>query len=146
MGTCSLAGFLGCVFEGLPGPPGAGQTSKAHPKNAARLPSGTQIKLPLFYVRKFRLRRGPGRPAQRRVEPVLVDVCIRRSPIDLPNPSKKLTVGFLKHGFWAGRKSPNFGVWAAPRPQKPFQKVGGEAPHLLESILRTPGQAKKLKS
>ena len=35
------------------------------------------------------------------------------------------TLGFLIQGFWAGWKSPIFGVWAAPAaPQKPFQKVG----------------------
>jgi hypothetical protein len=36
------------IFEGLPGPPGAGQTSNVQPQQIpAREPSGTQIGLPL---------------------------------------------------------------------------------------------------
>ncbi len=44
-------------------------------------------------------------------------------------------LGFEYMVFGRGRESPILGVWAAPAAQKPFQKVGGEAPHLLEWVL-----------
>ncbi len=43
------------------------------------------------------------------------------------------------HGFRAGRKSPIFGVWAAPAAVETFQQVGREAAHLLEGFARPPG-------
>ncbi len=38
------------------------------------------------------------------------------------------TLGFLIHGFWAGRRSPIFGVWAAPAAPQTFPKRGGLSP------------------
>ncbi len=37
------------------------------------------------------------------------------------------TLGFLTHDFGAGRKSPIFGVWAAPAAPKNIPKGGGFA-------------------
>ncbi len=37
-------------------------------------------------------------------------------------------LGFLIHGFWAGRESPIFGVWAAPAAPKTIPKGGGRRP------------------
>ncbi len=39
-----------------------------------------------------------------------------------------LTLGFLIHGCWAGRKSSIWGSGRPRRPPKPFQTVGGGAP------------------
>jgi hypothetical protein len=49
---------------------------------------------------------------------------------------------------WASRKSSMCCVWTGGprRPQKPFQRVGGEAPHLLEWCLGPPGPPKPPKS
>jgi hypothetical protein len=41
------------------------------------------------------------------------------------------TLGFLVHCFWAGRNRWFLGFGRPRRPPQPFQKVGGEVPHLL---------------
>ncbi len=57
------------------------------------------------------------------------------------------TLGFLIHGFWAGRKSLIFGVWAAPAAPEPNPKGGGlRPPHLLEWFFGPPGPPKTSKS
>ncbi len=38
------------------------------------------------------------------------------------------TLGFLKHGFWAGRKSPTCVVWVASAAPKTMPKGGGLRP------------------
>jgi hypothetical protein len=39
-----------------------------------------------------------------------------------------LTLGFLIHGFWAGRKSSIFQVWEVPAAPKAIQEGGGRSP------------------
>ncbi len=49
------------------------------------------------------------------------------------------TLGFLIHGFWAGRKSLIFGVWAVPAAPKAIPEDRGLRPHLLAWLLWPPG-------
>ena len=49
------------------------------------------------------------------------------------------TLGFLIHGFGAGRQSTILGVWAAPAAQKTIPKGGGLRPPLLGSVFGSPG-------
>jgi hypothetical protein len=53
--------------------------------------------------------------------------------------------GFGIHGFWAGRKSSMFGVWAAPAAGE-TQKVGRDVPQLLELVSGQPGPPRPRKS
>ncbi len=49
------------------------------------------------------------------------------------------TCEFSNTWLWAGRKSLNFGVSAAPTAPQTFHKCGGEAPRMLEGSVGPPG-------
>jgi hypothetical protein len=46
----------------------------------------------------------------------------------VPGSGLESTLGIVLHGFWAGRKSPMFGVWAAPAAQQKHYKRSGAKP------------------
>ena len=51
------------------------------------------------------------------------------------------TLGFFIHGFWAGRKSPILGVWAAPAAAKTIPEGGGASPPPSGSFFWAAGAA-----
>ncbi len=69
-----------------------------------------------------------------------------RSPpeaVELAEPY--LTLGFLLHGFWAGRRSVIFGVWAAPAAPKTIPEGGGLRPPPFGMLLGAAAVARTLK-
>ncbi len=52
-----------------------------------------------------------------------------------------LTLGFLIHGFLAGRKSSIWGIWGAPAAQKTMSKGGGLRAPPLGMVLGAAGAA-----
>ncbi len=56
-------------------------------------------------------------------------------------PAGNRRLGFLIHGFWAGRKSSTFGVWAAPAAPKAIPEGGGLRPPFFGTFFGAAGAA-----
>ncbi len=77
-----------------------------------------------------RAERVPGTPGKTRVQ-------------GIPEPRAFSLHNIIMRNYFPGtQKSWFWGVWTAPGPQKPLQKVGGEDPHLLEWFLWPPGPSR----
>jgi hypothetical protein len=65
----------------------------------------------------------------------------RRSGGKATAGAKGPTLGFVIHDFWAGRKSPILGVWAAPLAPETIHKYGGRSPPYCCMVFGAPGAA-----
>ena len=109
------------------------------------LPSGTQLRLgcPMDPLRSPL---GPG------IETARVGAEVSRPSRTSSGSTKKRrttnnnTLGFFIHGFWAGRKSPIWGVWEAPGGRETFQKGGGLCPPYFSMVSRASGAAQTPKT
>ncbi len=74
--------------------------------------------------------------------------CLRSGSFALREASLALhsDVFFISRGFWAGRKSAIFGVWAAPGGRETFPKGGGLRPPTFWRVYRLPEPPRPPKS
>ncbi len=82
------------------------------------------------------------RSPSKRAHAIIVPSSIRRLA-SMPGASQGSphTLGFLMHGFWAGRPSSIFGVRAAPAAPQTIQKCGGRSPPDFGMVFWAPGAA-----